>query len=355
MLNLPMPQNGIDAFFSGMANSQSMFDSMMQNKLRQAQAAKEQKMAQLPFGGANVPGPAGQIVGLEMVKGLYGEGSPQYQQALKAFNLSQESTGSRIGYQDALKNSLPIRYTTPEGRQIIEQSNVDQGASPAGTPEGEPVVPGQPSYHPPSQQGVTTPEGQHYGLRQTKQDLPGFVMQKNLYANNIDKTIDNVNLDDLTRYNGPIGQLKLKEQQGLDVVGKPTSEEYKKYKEAESKFNFLSNQVRQFYGDSIQPTAMERLQEKLDPRGGFKSSNTGKTSFNSTKDLLKKELQTYRDASKNASVYSGMDPSANNQQLEGQMPPEGTVWMIRPDGKQVPVHKENIKVATEQYKFKPVE
>lgn len=359
---IPMPENGMDAFLEGMAKSQSMFDSLMQNRLRAAQTQRELKLAQLPFGGAEVPGPAGQIVGLEMIRGAYGENSPQYQTALKAFNLGQESTGARIGYETALTHSMPLRYTTPEGRQIIEESNVNQGYSPAGTPQGMPVAPGKAPYHPPSQgadnsSSPMTPEGRHYALRQTKQDLPASVMSKNLYANNIDKTIENINLDDLTHYNGPMGQFKLKSEQALDAAGQDTSPEYQKYKEAEAKFNFLTNQVRQFYGDSIQPSAMEKLQEKIDPRGAFRSSKIGKAAFNSAKDLLKKELQTYRDASRDASVYQGTSPSlpaVNESDVEGQASPEGTIWMIRPDGMKVPVHKENVRIAVEKYKFKPV-
>src|ERR1700744_3761104 len=97
--------------------------------LKQAQAKREGAMAELPFGGANVPGPAGQIVGLEMIKKLYGADSPQAQAAQKNFDLNQQSINSRVNYQNMLSNTTPLRLTTPEGRQLIEQSNVNQGYS----------------------------------------------------------------------------------------------------------------------------------------------------------------------------------------------------------------------------------
>lgn len=278
--------------------------------LTEAKAKREEAMSQLPFGGANVPGPAGEIVGLEMIRQMYGDNSPQYKKASESFSLSQQSTGSRLRYQDALTNSMGMRYMTPEGKQIVENSNVNQGFSPSGTPQGVPVAPGQAPYIAPSRQN-TTSEGAHYGLRQIKQDLPAFVMQKNLFANNIDKTIDNIDLNALTQYNGPFGALELKKEEAADINGK-ASQKYQKYKEAEKKFNFLSTQVRQFYGDSIQPSAMQELQEKLDPRGAFKSVETGKRGFDSQKDLLRKELQTYRDASKDASSYYGNNKNTNN-------------------------------------------
>src|ERR1700753_793230 len=186
--DIPSPNNVGSGFLQGLDTGSTLLQRLLQNKLYKAQAEREQKMAELPFGGANVPGAPGQIVGLEMIKGLYGEGSPQYLQALQAFNLDQQSDKSRINYQDKLAETLPIRYTTPEGRQIIEQSNVNQGYSPAGTPQGQPIAPGQVPYQAPSSQGNTTPEGRHYGLRQIKSDVPASVLQKNLYATNIEKT-----------------------------------------------------------------------------------------------------------------------------------------------------------------------
>src|SRR6202012_10566 len=109
-------------------------------------------------------------------------------------------------------------------------------------------------------------------------------------------------------YNGPKGFAELKRDQALDAVGK-APEKYQRYKEADKQFNFLSRQVRQFYGDSIQPSAMDALEAKLDPRGAFKSVETGKNSYNSMRNLLGKELKTYRDAIKGTDVYRGTEQS----------------------------------------------
>ncbi len=345
---IPLAGPGFEAFFKQLKEAQ-------ENKLNSAKAQREQTLANLPFGGANVPGPAGQIVGLQMVKMLYGPDSPEFKQAEEAFKLSQKSVGSRVDYQNALTGSLPMRYTTPEGRQIIEASNVGQGASPTGSPAGEPVIPGQPGYNPnasTSSSGVTP--SQHYGLRQAKQDLPASVMQKNLYVNNIEKTLNDIDLDALTHFNGPKGQFSLKKEQLNDARGQETSPEYKKYKEAEAKFNLLPNQVGQFYGSSVQPSAVEKKTAELDPRGFMQSPKTGKLRFKSSSALLKKELQTYRDASKNANVYTGGQAS-NENNISGQESPEGTIWMVRPDNVKVPVHKENVETAKSKYKYREVE
>lgn len=298
---IPLPQSMMDAFLNTMEQS--------------AKTRQERAKANLPFGGANVKGPAGQVLGLQMMKMMYGEDSPEYKQAQDAFNLSQQSVGSRVNYQNALTGNMPLRYTTPEGRQIIEQSNVNQGASPTGSPAGQPVVPGQPGYNP---QAATNANGgitpaEHYSLRQAKSDLPSSVMQKNLYANNIEKTLDSIDVDALTKYNGIPGQFKLKQQQALDAAGKPTSDEYKAYKAAATKFNYLPDQRRQFYGSSVQPSAVDRMHSEMDPRGVFESPTTGKLRFKANAEILKKELQTYRNASKSGTVYSGNEPESNIQ------------------------------------------
>ena len=73
---------------------------------------------------------------------------------------------------------------------------------------------------------------------------------------------------------------------------------------------------------------MEELEDKLDPRGVFKSAETGKNSYNSMRNLLGKELKTYRDATKGTDVYRGQgggkslvgSPKTLNVQL-----PDGSV------------------------------
>lgn len=44
----------------------------------------------------------------------------------------------------------------------------------------------------------------------------------------------------------------------------------------------------------------------------------------------------------------------NDPSIEGREPPKDTVWMVRPDGMQVPVHKQNIELAKEKYKFRGI-
>ncbi len=338
----------------------------------------------------------------------------QQEAELKKYEIEQMAPykTAQMNYQNALTASLPMRYLTPQGKLLNEESNLKQGGSPAGTPQGQPIVPGTLPYYDPARLQNTgqpqnpgsqnnngqlppvnlnddqlekentiqdfmpdgngdqgTPNAPHsqnnpqatsanqYNLKNIKNNVPASVLQKNLYATNIEKTLDpknGINVDDLIYYNNPLGQIKLKEQQVKDALGLETTPQYLKYKEADGLFGFITGQRRQFYGDSIQPSDLKEKERQLDPRSGFQSPKIAKARFEAQKKLLKNELQTYRDAATNSDVYTG--GQANNEdQVEGMAAPPGNVWMMTPEGDKVPVHKANINHATEKYGYKLVE
>jgi hypothetical protein len=318
----PMPENSIDAFMSGMAQSQAIFNALMQNRVRQQEANRLEAKSKLPFGGEVYPGVAGQVTGLEALKQAYGEESPQYQSAKKAFDLSQQATTSRINYQDTLAESMPLRYTTPQGRGIIEQSNVAQGFSPAGTPEGQPVVAGAPPYKSPY--GTAEKTAAQYNLKRTKENIPTQVLQRNLFATNIDKTLGNLNIDDLVSYAG----LKGTGEYLLDLAKAQkgeTPERLLKYNVAKTAVDTLTKQVRQFYGDSITPSVQAGLKQLTNPATWKNNPELAKAQFEKFSDILRKETQTYRDATKGSEVYQGDEIPAENITPEEKNTPEKVI------------------------------
>ncbi len=311
---IPLPESGMDAFMKGEQGSQNILNAMMQRKLMNAQAQREQAMANLPFGGANVPGPAGHIVGLEMVRKFYGENSPQYAAAKQAFDLSMRSTGARADYENALTHSMPIRYTTTPGRSIIEQSNVAQGYSPAGTPVGQPVAPGQAPYNPQAinnDQNNNNPILNAYKMHQMKQNVPAQVMNRNLFASNIEKTFNNLNPDDLTSYSGLKGIAEKTRDAALAASGN-TPDRYLKYQQALTAANLLAKQVRQFYGTSITPEMDQQLNSLTNPGTWLNNSKIAKAKFNKFKSILGQEMQTYRNATQGTGVYTGQNNQSTN-------------------------------------------
>src|SRR5258708_4741200 len=66
---------------NALLQSQAQFAPQMEsskNALMEAQAKRQNALANLPFGGEQLPGIAGQIVALENIKNKYGEDSKQY-------------------------------------------------------------------------------------------------------------------------------------------------------------------------------------------------------------------------------------------------------------------------------------
>lgn len=302
-------QKGFQLGMSPFAASQEMEKNKLANELQKvqlqympdmqaAELKKAQAMANLPFGGFTLPGAAGQVLGLESIKQLYGEGSDQYKTALQAFNLSQLGDQSRINYQQALTQTLPLRSLTPTGKSIVEQANVGAGLSPTGQ---------APSYPLPG--GAQELSGVYDLLRQ-KDTTDVDTRKRNLFATNIEKTLEQINPSDLTQYAGFTGGLNKLTQQGLASIGHE-SEAYDKYQNALQAVEFLTSQVRQFYGDSIQPSMLERLNKLANPSTWTSNPKLAQSMFDITKTILGTELQTYRDALKSTAPYQDQNLTLN--------------------------------------------
>lgn len=298
--------------------------------LAKAMAERQQAMASLPFGGANVPGAAGQIVGLEMIRQKYGDGSPQYLLAKKTFDLGLEGDQSRINYQNVLANTAPTRSLTPTGKSIIEQANVRQGNAPTGQNWSKAISPGMNQGAQPqisnvaagdnqsaAQPGVSVPQeiagnnstapasseslANTYELLRQKGSTDPQARAKNLQASNIDKTIAMINEDDLTRYAGTNSLAKYVE--AAKAPFSKQSKEYDNYLVANKMTELLATQVRQFYGESIQPSLRKDLQEMTDPSTWKNNPELAKKLYRSVVTTLRNETSTYRDAMKSTKPY----------------------------------------------------
>ncbi len=92
------------------------------------------------------------------------------------------------------------------------------------------------------------------------------------------------------------------------------------------------------------------LTKKMVMRGNGESDKAYQKRLNN----LSKDIQNRRTlASK--SLKSGLSVSSNEDNVEGEEAPPGTVWMIRPDNVKVPVHEDNVNHAISKYKYKLVE
>lgn len=163
------------------------------------------------------------------------------------------------------------------------------------------------------------------GLKLQKSLTDATARQKNLYATNIDKTLNQINPDDLTQYAGFQGNLQRLGQAGLASAGKE-SKSYDNYLTSLNAANLLATQVRQFYGDSIQPSMIKRLEDLTNPSTWTNNPTVAKNLFNKTKQILGQETGTYRQAMQSTAPYQvqGAQPSFNNAQA--QMPTVSKVF-----------------------------
>jgi hypothetical protein len=359
-----LPSNAADSFLSGIYKPQSMQAELLKQHLanalseakvpyagqeaeadlglKKAQTKREEALANLPFGGHDLPGPAGQLLAVEAIGKMFGKDSPQYQQAAQAFDLEQKKAQTLMKYQEGLTNTLGPRYETPHGRAIEEQARTAAGLTPSGgtfeqlvgqppplpisqgalnqvkdltsglqqqgIPQGAaqatPQAPAQSPYSPSSPKELSD----QYGLKLQKEATDADTRKRNLFATNIEKTLSQINPVDLSRYAG-VGGVKKLEEQSKAPLGKE-SEEYDKYQDAVLAAEFLSRQTRQFYGDSIQPAMLERIDAVSNPATWKNNPALAVRLFNQMTKILKMETGTYREALKSTDVYQGKGASA---------------------------------------------
>lgn len=201
------------------------------------------------------------------------------------------------------------------------------GASPQGQAPGAQIVAGSPqASEGPMVSGPTTPASTTqdlYGLERLKMVTDPATRQKIAYATNIDKTMDMLDPKALTQYSGAEGKALLMSDKVASALGNQP-ERYSKYLDAQQKANLLAHQIRQFYGDSITAEMQNRIQKMIDPSSWDKSPASSLKLYNSMRDILNNETQTYRDMIKSPTAY---------QKGVGQKsaaPDQGVQWRFNP-------------------------
>lgn len=193
------------------------------------------------------------------------------------------------------------------------------------------------------------------GMQQLKQNTDEQARQKNIYATNIEKTLQQINPGDLTQYAGIPGNAeRMMQQYVLSPRGKESTA-YDNYVKATQATSFLDNQVRQFYGASIQPAMLYRLNQLSNPQGWLNNPKLATQQFNETKTILQNEMQTYRDAMKSPSVYQNaptmqaQTPAAaaisSALTQTGQAANQGNVRIMMPNGKAYTVPQSQLQTA----------
>lgn len=262
----------------------------MARALSQAKINQLKNKAALPFGGETAPGSVGQALWLGKIKNQYGENSDEYKNAKSAFESDIEKTHTLNDYRNTLTNTTDKRVATQLTKLALERADIEEGYRP-GTNRREQLTPDE-------QQKMS---GQ-YDLKMQKEVSDLDTRKRLRFATNIDKTIGEINVKDLTQYAGIGGGLTKLSEQSKAPAGKE-SQSYRDFQKSLTAAQFLAKQARQFYGDSIQPSMLERLEHLTNPASWLNNPKIAEQNFNEVKKILKMETGTYREASKSTKEF----------------------------------------------------
>lgn len=142
--------------------------------------------------------------------------------------------------------------------------------------------------------------------------------QRNLFAANIEKTLASINTDDLVQYAGrPFSKFA---NEAVAPWGKESTN-YDNYMKSYTAAQLLATQVRQFYGDSIQPSMIQRLEQLTNSATWRNNPALAKLQLDQTISILQKEMGTYREAMQGTAPYKTGDsgpPATNGYQVKGR-------------------------------------
>lgn len=297
----------------------------LQSQQIQNQFAPQQAQANLDLAkahanyfnmGGGLSGTAKEAVGLEKIKQAFGEASPQYQTAKRAFDLKQTSQQILNENRQMLTESAPKRFSTNLGKTILEQQDIGSGYSPGTGPyslgdvplkskRGE-VVPGAPSDQD-IETGNLSDESQKalqeaYKMNLYKKNTDPSLRKQAVYAANAHKTIQAIDPDALTTYAGINGQIQKARDAFVTSQGYSVPR-FEKYQENARAADLLAHQIRQFYGDSIQPSMLEKIESFTNPSAIASNPQLAKKNYQAFIKILENETDTIREVLNAPSVF----------------------------------------------------
>lgn len=290
-VDIPNIGTNSEALLKGLDTGSNLLHNMMLNKY---------------YSELHPSGDVANAMYVEQLRQKYGESDPRYLQAKQAHDLALQNRESMIGYRDTMNKTAGIRATSPLGKLIAEGRG--QGAIDILT--GKPVntsssnarykvgnqnydEEGNPVDEKPSS-GRTPEEQTAYERAINKLTSDAKTRTTLNYVTNLDKTRQSINPDDLVRYSGLKGTGNWLRDSFQSAMGN-TSPEYQAHQDAMTASNLMIDQMRQFYGDSIQPAAMDRLKHLANPSTWYKDPKVAKQQWEQLNKILDNETQTYKD------------------------------------------------------------
>ncbi len=207
-------------------------------------------------------------------------------------NASAQNLQSPLRVNSQLSAAGKLQYE-PWLLSQINEGNIDPykgGAARPGIMKGPAPYPGQ--------QEQITAEGPsqidaYYAAQRQKKTSDPQTRQKSNYAKNIEKTIARIDPSIFSDYAGIEGFMNLSNDQ-LKSLQNENPKAYEKYNNFVSvQVPILTSQIRQFYGESIQPEVRQELESIANPITWRKNPKLALSQFNELTSLLRNEMETY--------------------------------------------------------------
>lgn len=294
----------LSSYAGGLANSnlpneieQKNRRAALEESLLQSQVEKNKRYGSL---GGDFSGDAGNAFRLALLEQQLGPNDPRVIAVKQAIELQQEGQRGLIDYRQQLSESAPKRFSTTQGKLLQERAEAEAGYRP-GSDYTQPI----------SGEEREKLVGQ-YDNALLKNTTDSDTRKRSLFAANIDKTLESFDVKDIARYAGVAGAAEKKLQQGKALTGKE-DENFRKFEDAMVSVEVLAKQMRQFYGDSISPTATKHLEEITNPATWMNNPVIAERKFNALRRLLENETKTFKNALKNTSEYGGDSSTSQNE------------------------------------------
>jgi len=267
------------------------------NMARQLNQARIDKLNKAP---TSVIKPNGKVANIAWVKEQLKDPNidPAYAQQLKqALVDEQEHLEATTDRSKTLNATQYKRDATPVTKQYDEIKSIQNGKFP-GTDR---------DLTPKEQSDMQS----SLMLNIVKQTTDPKTREKLINANNMNITLDSIDPKKLTYYSGIEGQFVDKPADAILEGFGEGSQEYQDYIHETNKATFAAKQMRQYLGDSIQPSAQEKLDKLTKPEAWNVSQKTAEENFNFMRELYKQESQTLVRAVTDPSLFSGIGVSNN--------------------------------------------
>jgi hypothetical protein len=238
---------------------------------------------------------------VEQMKNQYGENDPRYLQAKAAHDMAMSGHQSLMDYRTQLSNLAPYRAATSEeklaaaarGKGVLNGGLSGElptgGAGPNGQKISAGMVSGEDGHT------ISEDEARVYNQALGKKTTDAAIRNKIPYAKNVKITMDSIKPESLVQYSGPQGQGKFLLDSLKAAMGNPPPE-FMEYQKALTSAKTLSKQLRQFWGDSIQPSATDKIDQLTNPSEWKKNPQVALQQFNQLKQITEQELDTFNKA-----------------------------------------------------------